>query len=729
MVNISIDVTDLGGEARPGDKVVLWKPAAAGSSSHAGRVISTAPVDVFLTNGKASVPDVEPGEMRVLLQCRGVESQGPIDVTVPDGNGTVTLRSLIESQFEYAPPIVSAVQEAAANASASERAAIEAQVRSEAAADRADAKVDDAINNGANLIRDEVKQDADRAVSARQAATQSETKAKASEGKAATSELNAKTSETNAKQSETNAGDYAAVATTAATEAVDAMERATDLAGGDFATHEYVDTLVDSSRYAQSTALEAGTDLDTLWHYTDSKVYRLVAGRTYTNLPQGNSLTTNGTLIVSSTGTAGMQVLTQNSSGNVYWRPMHNSTVVPRTWWPWRRLDSGQLESTLDLTFQRRAQLGEGVDLNTLRGNTENGIRILGSHGNYPNRPTDGWSDGIAGAIVVFSTGLGDTWQRVWQRHSGHVWERRESAPGSFTPWERVRNSGPGDTPPTTTALALPQTTFEAVGMLTTYEEGEAYLDLLNARQPIIEVRQFGQSNQGRPIRGIVIGDDTKPALFIMCAQHGDEVSGREAAFAWARQISEMRPDFLEKICVVVVPTVNADKINIRRLTSTGTDLNGGWQSRVTNEVQAVYAGIESFDTRAVIDAHEGGSWTQVQFCGGTAPEIDPAVRAANDDFYDAVWSAVENGGGAHPPAHWDGSDKLTNARNAIPHQVGVPCLLVEMPGQLARAGWNGPGPDPRIYQPNLKNRVESYQLIFKGAAEYLAGTIPTGEA
>ena len=167
MVNISIDVTDLGGEARPGDKVVLWKPAAAGSSTHAGRVISTAPVDVFLTNGKASVPDVEPGDMRVLLQCRGVESQGPIPVTVPDGTGTVTLRSLIESQFEYSPPIVSAVQEAADNAAASERAAIQAQVRSEAAADRAETRVDEAINNGANLIRAEVKQDADRAVAAK----------------------------------------------------------------------------------------------------------------------------------------------------------------------------------------------------------------------------------------------------------------------------------------------------------------------------------------------------------------------------------------------------------------------------------------------------------------------------------------------------------------------------------------------------------------------------------
>ena len=170
MVNISIDVTDLGGEARPGDKVVLWKPAAAGSATHAGRVISTAPVDVFLTGGKATVPDVEPGDMRVLLQCRGVESQGPIPVTVPDGTGTVTLRSLIESQFEYSPPIVSAVQQAADNAAASERAAIQAQVRSEAAADRAEDTVVDAINNSANLVRDEVKQDADRAVAAKNGA-------------------------------------------------------------------------------------------------------------------------------------------------------------------------------------------------------------------------------------------------------------------------------------------------------------------------------------------------------------------------------------------------------------------------------------------------------------------------------------------------------------------------------------------------------------------------------
>ena len=86
----------------------------------------------------------------------------------------------------------------------------------------------------ADGVRDELAVDVAASQSARDAA-------EGHANRAATSASNAATSETNAKQSETNAGDYAAVATTAATEAVDAMERATEIAGGDFATHEYVD--------------------------------------------------------------------------------------------------------------------------------------------------------------------------------------------------------------------------------------------------------------------------------------------------------------------------------------------------------------------------------------------------------------------------------------------------------------------------------------------------------
>jgi hypothetical protein len=133
-------------------------------------VISTAPHTVLLEDGTATVPDVEPGEMRVLLQCRGFESQEPIPVVVPDGTGVVTLRALVESQFEYSPPIVSAVQQAADNAAASERNSKTSEIRSKQHADRAESIVDDAIANGAELVRDEVKTDADRAVAARQAA-------------------------------------------------------------------------------------------------------------------------------------------------------------------------------------------------------------------------------------------------------------------------------------------------------------------------------------------------------------------------------------------------------------------------------------------------------------------------------------------------------------------------------------------------------------------------------
>src|SRR5699024_3601880 len=71
----------------------------------------------------------------------------------------------------------------------------------------------------------------------------SESNAKGSENAAASSASKAKTSETNAKQSETNAGDFAAVATTAATEAVDAMDSVADIIGAKYATQEYVDDL------------------------------------------------------------------------------------------------------------------------------------------------------------------------------------------------------------------------------------------------------------------------------------------------------------------------------------------------------------------------------------------------------------------------------------------------------------------------------------------------------
>lgn len=212
MADLLIDVTDLGGKAHPEDRVVLWKPALQGSAENIGRVISTASVTVKLRDGKAAVSGIEPGDMMVLLQCRGIESQGPIKVVVPEGGTTITLRGLLESQFDYEPPVISAVQSAVDNVAAAERSVLGAHDRVEEWAG-------------------EVEDNAVRAVAYAAAA---------------------KASETNAATHEANSLSAAERAEFAATETIQQVE-------GDFATRNYVDDAT-----WQKAPLAASADIDAL---------------------------------------------------------------------------------------------------------------------------------------------------------------------------------------------------------------------------------------------------------------------------------------------------------------------------------------------------------------------------------------------------------------------------------------------------------------------------------
>ena len=53
---------------------------------------------------------------------------------------------------------------------------------------------------------------------------------------------------------------------------VDAMERATEIAGGDFATHEYVDTTIASSLHSPRVLLHYGTGDPVLSSFPDARV-------------------------------------------------------------------------------------------------------------------------------------------------------------------------------------------------------------------------------------------------------------------------------------------------------------------------------------------------------------------------------------------------------------------------------------------------------------------------
>ena len=169
-------------------------------------------------DGKFRVDGLDPGPIRIELEGGTVHNHG-WNIDLPD-EGVWSLTDLVDAQVDWSPAVIGRAEAAA-------REARDHADRAEAGADR----VGTAEQVG--VWASEASSSASAAASARSAAqtarNASQSARDAAEGhanRAATSESNAKTSETNAKQSETNAGDYAAVATTAATEAVDAMEEA-----------------------------------------------------------------------------------------------------------------------------------------------------------------------------------------------------------------------------------------------------------------------------------------------------------------------------------------------------------------------------------------------------------------------------------------------------------------------------------------------------------------------
>lgn len=154
-----IDVTNVVGKTHPDDSVALYAPRVRGSADRAGGVVSTAARVIRLVDGQARVENVEPGPMVVEFRCANYLGGEPVEVVVPDGSGTVTLRALIESKFKYAPAVQTAVEKAADRVADSERATITAQRKAEDAASKANAKVDGALSDAVGALRKQVQSD------------------------------------------------------------------------------------------------------------------------------------------------------------------------------------------------------------------------------------------------------------------------------------------------------------------------------------------------------------------------------------------------------------------------------------------------------------------------------------------------------------------------------------------------------------------------------------------
>lgn len=118
MRTLQIDIADIGGEATPGDTVVIYAPTLR-SGETPGRVVSSAPRVIQLTNGRAST-QVEAGPIVVRLRCRNIADQRPIKTVVPEGTGNITLADILRGHYSYTPEIAHGV---GADADAAKKAA------------------------------------------------------------------------------------------------------------------------------------------------------------------------------------------------------------------------------------------------------------------------------------------------------------------------------------------------------------------------------------------------------------------------------------------------------------------------------------------------------------------------------------------------------------------------------------------------------------------------------
>ncbi|WP_413802238.1 M14 family metallocarboxypeptidase [Streptomyces iranensis] len=170
-----------------------------------------------------------------------------------------------------------------------------------------------------------------------------------------------------------------------------------------------------------------------------------------------------------------------------------------------------------------------------------------------------------------------------------------------------------------------PRTGFEVShgARWTTQAEEADFLTAVDKAAPRVAVDRIGATAQGRPLRLVRIGAPAAPAdpvraargnvLLLICSQHGDEPSGREACLSTIRDLAYAKDGrtrrFLERTQVLVVPTANPDgRAADTRGNSDGVDINRDHIALSTAESRAMAGVIRDWRPDTVHDLHEYGA-------------------------------------------------------------------------------------------------------------------------